>query len=195
MFKQIRKVIELIIKPFVTVIDIDQLLYGKDTSNVSSRDFEYASSVGPELVEHMKLPSRGTECSAGYDFYNNTGKDIVIKPRSRTSGPRFTKVIASGIKVYMLPDEYLEIVPRSSLGFKYGLSLANTCGVIDADYYGNPKNEGEIFFKLVNNSKSQIVIKKGEAFAQGIFKKYLTTDTDYENVGGKREGGIGSTNK
>ena len=69
--------------------------------------------------------------------------------------------------------------------------LANGVGIIDADYYNNESNEGEIFLQMVNFSPFNIMIKKGEAIGQGIIKPYLTTDND--NHGGKRNGGFGST--
>lgn len=64
--------------------------------------------------------------------------------------------------------------------------------IIDADYYNNIDNEGEIFFQLINLSPFPIKIKKGEAIGQGIIKNYLTTEDDISS--GERIGGFGSTN-
>lgn len=61
---------------------------------------------------------------------------------------------------------------------KKNLALANTTGIIDSDYYGNPDNDGNIGFKLRNLSDKTVVINKGEKVVQGIFVKYLTTDDD-----------------
>jgi dUTP pyrophosphatase len=71
--------------------------------------------------------------------------------------------------------------------------LANGVGIIDADYYNNPDNEGEIFLQMFNLSPFNIQIKKGEAIGQGIIKSYLTTEDDAAS--GQRLGGFGSTNK
>ena len=74
------------------------------------------------------------------------------------------------------------------------MQLDNTIGVIDSDYY-NAKNEGHIFIKITNDSKSDKVmeVKKNEGFAQGIFLQYgITEDDDVSEV---RTGGIGSTTK
>ena len=69
--------------------------------------------------------------------------------------------------------------------------LANGVGIIDADYYNNPDNEGEIFLQMFNLSPFNIQIKKGEAIGQGIIKSYLTTEDDAAS--GQRLGGFGST--
>ena len=65
--------------------------------------------------------------------------------------------------------------------------------IIDADYYNNPDNEGEIFFQLINLSPYNIILKKGEKIGQGIIKPYLTTEDD--TATGDRLGGFGSTTK
>ena len=65
--------------------------------------------------------------------------------------------------------------------------------IIDADYYNNPDNEGEIFFQLINLSPYNIILKKGEKIGQGIIKPYLTTEDDAAT--GDRRGGFGSTTK
>ena len=65
--------------------------------------------------------------------------------------------------------------------------------IIDADYYNNPDNEGEIFFQLINLSPYNIILKKGEKIGQGIIKPYLTTEDDAAT--GDRLGGFGSTTK
>ena len=87
----------------------------------------------------------------------------------------------------------LLLFPRSSLGFKYFTRLANTIGVVDADYYNNEGNEGHIFIKIRNEGESTLHISAGEAFAQGVIIPYLTMDNDdSSNI---RKGGIGSSDK
>ena len=65
--------------------------------------------------------------------------------------------------------------------------------IIDADYYNNPDNDGEIFFQIINFSPYDIVLEKGEKIGQGIIHQYLTTYDD--NATGERIGGFGSTQK
>lgn len=65
--------------------------------------------------------------------------------------------------------------------------------IIDADYYNNPYNEGEIFFQLINLSPYPIRLQKGDKIGQGIIKNYGITDDDAAS--GDRLGGFGSTTK
>ena len=97
------------------------------------------------------------------------------------------------MKVYLEPGKYLELSVRSSCPLKYWLILANGVGIIDADYYNNPDNEGHIYFQMINLSPYDIQLHKGDVIGQGIIKYYLTTDDD--NASGKRLGGFGSTSK
>ena len=64
------------------------------------------------------------------------------------------------------------------MGFKYNIRLCNQVGVIDADYYNNEDNEGHIWLMVQNEGDKSVEFKKGEAIAQGIFMKYLTTNSD-----------------
>ena len=133
-------------------------------------------------LENIVLPKRQTAKSAGYDFY--LPYDIFLN-----SGEM--KVVATGIKASLEDDEVLEIYIRSSMAIKKGLFLANQVGIIDADYYNNPDNEGHIMIAIKNMSSNGVSLNKGERIAQGVFKKYLVTDDD--NSTEIRLGGIGST--
>ena len=93
----------------------------------------------------------------------------------------------------MQKDEYLGIHIRSSIAVKMQLSCINSQGIIDADYYNNPDNEGHIMVPLVNHSDVAVHIGKGIRIAQGIFYKYLTADDDAAGSGAARTGGFGST--
>jgi dUTP pyrophosphatase len=69
--------------------------------------------------------------------------------------------------------------------------MGNGIGVIDADYYNNPDNEGEIFFQIYNLSPFNIQIKKGEAIGQATILPYGIVEND--SATGERVGGFGST--
>ena len=86
----------------------------------------------------------------------------------------------------------LKVYPRSGLGFKYQLGLANTVGIIDSDYC-NSDNEGHIQIKLVNRGDKTVELPQESAFAQGIISKYYACDNDTTTA--TRNGGFGSTNK
>lgn len=100
-------------------------------------------------------------------------------------------LVSTGVKCALEPDTYLELSVRSSTPLKHWLILANSVGIIDADYYNNPDNEGEIFFQLINLSPWPIILKRGDCIGQGIIKGYGITDNDCAT--GERIGGFGST--
>ena len=146
-----------------------------------SRGFEIISSYkNTELL----LPIRKTQYSAGYDI--SAAQDVILLKATVT-------VIATGLKAYMGSDEYLGIHIRSGLSIKNNLILMNGQGIIDADYYNNPVNEGHILIAIYNLNQQDILISKGTRIAQGIFYNYLVTDTDENNVFINRTGGFGST--
>ncbi len=161
---------------------------------VSSEQFEkdYLNSF-PELTlknidliyHRIRIPSRATVGSAGYDFF--APFDIELAPGESIKVP-------TGIRAHIAEGWVLALFPRSGLGFKYRLQLNNTVGIVDSDYYGS-SNEGHIYIKLMNDSNEnrRIVIKEGEAFAQGIFFPYGITEDD--DVVTLRDGGFGSTGR
>lgn len=129
-----------------------------------------------------RIPVRGSEHAAGYDFF--APKDIVIPAHGKS------KLVSFNVKAYMQDDEFLYMRIRSGLATKKGIVL-ETSGVIDADYYGNENNDGNIATVFRNNSNENFVLFKGERCCQGIFMKYLPADNDV-NLGARR-GGHGST--
>ena len=145
-------------------------------------DWDFAA---PCPYDEILLPRRGTAGSAGYDFYS---------PLDFTLEPGQIIKIPTGIRARMDAGWVLMLFPRSGQGFKYRLQLYNTVGVIDSDYFG-AENEGHIHIKLVNaNAEGKtLTVKRGEAFAQGIFLPFgLTVDDDACAV---RTGGFGSTDR
>ena len=148
------------------------------------RGFEIARGFENEGIN---LPVRSTKNSAGYDI--EAAEDVVIPAFKLGQKPVLVK---TGLKAYMQSDEVLILANRSSNPGKKGLILANSIGVVDSDYYGNPDNDGHIMFAFFNFKDEDIKIKKGERIGQGMFQKYLVTDNDI--AGGERTGGFGSTN-
>lgn len=145
-------------------------------SKVSKEQF------GRDGYEKILLPKRATVGSAGYDFF--APYDFVLNPNEEI-------IIDTGIRAEIAEGWVLIILPRSGSGFKFGVRLANTAGVIDSDYF-YADNEGHIKIKLVGATKP-FSVKSGDAFAQGIFLPYgITVDDDCSGV---RHGGFGSTSK
>ena len=100
-------------------------------------------------------------------------------------------LVPTGVKCKMPESCYLQLSIRSSLPYKHWLMMGNGVGIIDADYYNNPDNEGHIYFQIINLLPVPIVIRKGECFGQGILLPYCITNDD--QVEGQRLGGLGST--
>ena len=133
--------------------------------------------------ENIQLPKRATKGSAGYDFFLPFNIELAVGE---------SQVIPTGIRCKMNEGWVLKMYPRSGHGFKYGLHLANSVGIIDEDYY-NADNEGHIQIKLVNDSSlaQPLDFKYDVAFCQGIFLPFGTTVDDEVEV--ERTGGFGST--
>lgn len=131
----------------------------------------------------ITLPKRSTKASAGYDF---------VSPLSFSLEPNKFILLPSGIRANINSAFVLTIVPRSSLGLKYQLMLANTTGIIDADYY-NAKNEGHIMFPLINRGTKTFACMEKERIVQGIFLRYYLAEE--EEVISERHGGFGSSGR
>ena len=162
------------------------------------------------------MPQRQTQNAAGYDFEASEDftlpsiwklpllkvlrlikhRDQVIDQSELRRADDCLKpyLVPTGIKAYMQPDEVLILANRSSGPLKRRLVLPNGIGVVDADYYDNPSNEGGIFFQLINYGLTDYHIKKGERIGQGIFMHYLPADDETKPLA-KRTGGFGSTKK
>ena len=146
------------------------------------RGFEIAKGWEDKDIH---LPIRKTKNAAAYDI--EAAEDIVIfKPGIKPT------LIPTGLKAYCQDDEWIMLANRSS-GPKKGLVMANSIGVIDADYYNNETNDGHFYFQYFNFLDKDIEIKKGDVIGQVIFMKYLKVDDD--TAQGIRTGGFGSTDK
>ena len=161
----------------------------------------------------LPLPIRKTAQSAGYDFV--VAEDIIIPPYATQHNNMLLKnridvpltlgeaaaavksanakitLVSTGMKCQLEEGTYLELSVRSSCPLKYWLILGNSVGIIDADYYNNPDNEGEIFFQVINLSPVNIILHKGDTIGQGIIRKYEITEDDIAE--GERISGFGST--
>ena len=135
----------------------------------------------------INLPVRKTKNSAAYDI--EAAEDVTIP--AYKSGMKPT-LIPTGLKAYCMEDEWYMLANRSS-GPKKGFIMANSIGIIDADYYGNESNDGHFMFQYFNFMDHDIEVKKGDCIGQVIFMKYLTVDDD--KAEGVRTGGFGSTDK
>ena len=147
----------------------------------SSGALWFASEVDiRKTYDAIQLPRRATDGSAGYDFYMPFAASFIsVNPT----------MIPTGIRVKLDPGTFLMCVPRSGLGFKYGMQLRNSVGIIDEDY-ANADNEGHIAAKIT--TEEPFMLDAGDRFMQGIIVRYGTVEND-EPIAGKRTGGFGST--
>ncbi|MDO4455101.1 MAG: dUTP diphosphatase [Ligilactobacillus agilis] len=177
---------------------------------MKTRGFEIVSKYAEQ---NLNLPQRQTKQAAGYDFEAATdfvvpsiwkmgflkalkalkkAKQLSEEELKAGDAPLKPVLVPTGIKAYMQPEEVLMLFNRSSGPLKRRLILPNGVGIIDADYYNNDANEGEIFVQLLNYGLTDYHIKKGERIAQGIFMPYLVADGEVAPKA-DRTGGFGST--
>lgn len=135
------------------------------------------SSIKWHTEYNRLLPVRATKNSVGYDF---------VSPEDYTIMPNVTIAIDSGVSCEFSNDLWLGIYGRSSF-VKKGLMNPLGVGIIDSDYHATGNNIGII---LKNVSNEPIIIKQGDAIAQGIFHKVITAG---DEVTMERVGGFGST--
>lgn len=181
----------------------------KDDPDIKIPVRKTKSSAGYDfyVAEDTIIPSYSSSIEA--EFANDLAKDLstyygtfedFIKslPYDLNTAATFVKkynkkvtLVPTGVKASMPNDWYLQLSVRSSLPLKHWLILGNGVGIIDADYYNNPDNEGHIYFQIINLLPFDIILKKGDCIGQGVFLQYGTTVDDMAN--GEREGGFGST--
>ena len=132
-----------------------------------------------------RLPEYATIDSAGMDLKANTTEPIVLGPLER-------QMIPTGIHI-QLPNGYeARVRPRSGLAAKYGVTVANSPGTVDADYIG------EIKVILINLSNEKFVVNPGERIAQLVVAKYERVEWEEVaelNPTERGEGGFGSTGR
>ena len=130
-----------------------------------------------------RLPEYATSSSAGMDLKANTTEPIVLGPLER-------QMIPTGLYI-ALPEGYeAQVRPRSGLAAKYGVTVCNTPGTVDADY------TGEVKVSLINLSNDTFVVQPGERIAQMVIARYekITWNEVAELDETERgEGGFGST--
>ena len=108
---------------------------------------------------HQQLPAYATSQSAGMDLRANIDEQIVLKPFER-------RLIPTGLHIALPVGFEAQIRPRSGLALKYGITVLNSPGTVDADY------RGEVMVLLVNLSQEEFIINDGERIAQMVIAKH-----------------------
>lgn len=161
------------------------------TARSAGADFFCAEDTAIKPIWESVFNVFGSRISSAFKCL--TGKVIEEDERKSVQSAFAPTLIHTGIKASMEEDEVLEIYNRSSNPKKLGLVLANGVGVIDADYYNNTDNDGEIMFAFYNILPWTVTIKAGDRIGQGVFKKYLRPTEGLRIKDAERKGGFGST--
>lgn len=140
-----------------------------------------------QIVNKSKheLPKYATNLSAGMDLRANINEPITLHVGERC-------LIPTGIHIG-LPEGYeAQIRPRSGMALKYGITVLNTPGTIDADY------TGDVGVILINQGQEPFTIYDGDRVAQMVIAKFekaewIEVDSLQETERG--EGGFGHTGK
>ena len=133
----------------------------------------------------QQLPQYATAGSAGMDLRADIDKPIVLKPLER-------KLIPTGLKIALPVGYEAQIRPRSGLALKYGVTVLNSPGTIDADF------TGEVCVILVNLSDIDFVVNPSERIAQMVVAKHEQVDFQIVETLDETErgdGGFGHTGK
>ena len=143
--------------------------------------------MNPLMGSSIALPTYATTGSAAMDLRACISEPLTIQPDE-------TVLVPSGIAISIHdPGLVALLVPRSGLGIKHGIVLANTIGVIDSDY------QGEIGIGMFNRSREAYTIEPGERICQMMFvpvTQATLTMVDEFSMGSERgAGGFGHTGK
>lgn len=134
-------------------------------------------------AEDLPLPKYMTPLASGMDLYANIKYDLVIAPG------RY-EIIPTGIQLEIPPGFEGQIRPRSGLAAKYGITLLNSPGTIDADY------RGEIKIILINHGTRNFTIKRGDRIAQLVIApvtKAELVEVEFLEDTQRGSGGFGHT--
>lgn len=135
------------------------------------------------VEEGATLPKQTTALSAGSDISAKLSKPFVLKPGDYS-------LIPTGLKIALPPGYEAQVRARSGLAAKYGVTVLNSPGTIDADY------RGEVKVILINHGKNDFIINNGDRIAQFVIAPIVNTtfiEVDELDDTDRGEGGFGST--
>jgi len=134
-------------------------------------------------AQDLPLPRRQSSGAAGLDLHANVNEEICIKKGSRV-------LIPVGIKIALPIGYEAQVRPRSGLAFKFGVTVLNTPGTVDADY------RGELCVLLINFGDDDFTVRRGDRIAQLVIAKVEMADLcEVDNLPDsiRDDGGYGST--
>jgi len=115
--------------------------------------------------QDIPTPCYMSDHAAGMDLYAAVSEDTVISPGG-------WKLVPTGIAMAIPEGFEAQVRPRSGLALKQGVSILNTPGTVDADY------RGEVGVILMNHSKKDLIVKRGDRIAQMIINKIERVDIE-----------------
>lgn len=140
--------------------------------------------INPEFND-IELPHYTTQGSAGMDIRAAVKDETILKSGQIDLIP--TNLIVE------IPEGYeIQVRPRSGLAINHGIGILNSPGTIDSDY------RGEVKIIMMNFSKEDFVIKRGERIAQLVLSKVYKAELEENDslLKTKRgEGGFGHTGR
>jgi dUTP pyrophosphatase len=133
------------------------------------------------LSPDVPLPSYQTAEAAGFDLA--ASEDVRVPPGD-------VRLVPTGLVIAVPHGCFLGIFARSSTPLKRGLMVANGVGVIDPDYAGP---DDEIKIQVVNVTREEVLVRRGDRIAQGIFIPCVRAAWEEGETRGTSRGGFGST--
>ena len=130
-------------------------------------------------------PAYATPQSAGVDLRASMVQPVMLQPLQRA-------MIPTGLYIALPAGYEAQVRPRSGLSAKYGITVLNTPGTIDADY------RGEIRVILVNLSDQPFEVVPGERIAQMVIARHEQVEweqVDELDATERGAGGFGSTGR
>jgi dUTP pyrophosphatase len=136
----------------------------------------------PEASD-LPLPERATAHASGFDLRACVEGSLVVPPGARA-------LVPTGIAIAVPPGYEAQIRPRSGLALKFGVTLLNAPGTIDADY------RGEVGVIVVNHGADPVTIARGDRIAQMVIHRLPDVELEaVEELPGtaRGAGGFGHT--
>jgi dUTP pyrophosphatase len=139
--------------------------------------------LDPQASEDLPLPAYHSVLAAGLDVAAAITEPVTLAPGEII-------MLSTGFSVAIPPGFEIQVRPRSGLAIKHGITVVNSPGTIDADY------RGEVKIGLINLSKKEFTINRGDRIAQMILapvcQARLKVVSMLETTS-RQEGGFGHT--
>lgn len=137
-----------------------------------------------KLDKSVPSPEYGTQGAAGLDLF--VREDTLVLPNTVT-------LVPLNVAIELEDGQVAFLIARSSTARKFGISLANSVGVIDSDYCGD---DDEIKAAVINFKPESVLIRKGDKIAQLVIVNYTSVKLDeVDSLNNKSRGGFGTTDK